>query len=108
MNLWRMLFQPELEMWLGLPRSPGWKSVRSKHLAKFSNCAACGRSKNLEVHHVVPFHLDRDKELDPANLLTLCGDTCHLSFGHLFDWQSHNPSVREDANAWLNKVRSRP
>jgi 5-methylcytosine-specific restriction endonuclease McrA len=108
MSLWRKLFQPELEMWLGVPRSPGWRSVRSKHLSEFGSCAACGRSKNLEVHHVIPFHLDRDSELDPANLLTLCGDSCHLAFGHLFDWSSHNQSVREDANAWLAKVRSRP
>jgi hypothetical protein len=42
------------------------------------------------------------------SFLTLCGDSCHLAFGHLFDWSSHNQSVREDANAWLAKVRSRP
>lgn len=108
MNLWRKIFQPQFEMWLGQPRSPGWRAVRSKHLDQFSTCAACGRSKDLEVHHVVPFHLNRDAELDPANLLTLCGDSCHLAFGHLFDWSSHNPTVREDAAAWLAKVRCRP
>ena len=108
MNLFRKIFQPQIEMWLGQPRSPGWRSVRFKHLTQFPTCAACGREKNLEVHHVVPFHMNRDKELDPSNLLTLCGDTCHLAFGHLFDWSSHNPSVREDASAWLAKVRCRP
>lgn len=57
---------------------------------------------------MVPFHLNRDAELDPANLLTLCGDSCHLAFGHLFDWQSYNPAVREDSAAFLAKVRTRP
>lgn len=107
-NLWQKIIQPQWEMWLGVPRSPGWRSVRSKHLDQFSTCAACGRSKDLEVHHVVPFHIDRDKELEPSNLITLCGDNCHLTFGHLFDWSSHNPAVREDAAAWLSKVRTRP
>ena len=105
--IWDRLLRSAGAYW-GAARSPKWSAVRRAFVRANPHCAACGTTKELEVHHVIPFHRNRDLELEPANLLTLCGDTCHLAFGHLFDWSSHNPSVREDANAWLAKVRSRP
>jgi len=44
----------------------------------------------------VPFHIEPERELDPANLMTLCQD-CHLYIGHLKDWTRHNPHARVDA-----------
>ena len=60
---------------------------------------ACGSSKNLNVHHCKPFHLDPALELDPANLITLCMDTkeCHLHIGHGGSFKQYNPNVRKDA-----------
>ncbi len=92
----------------GSPRSGSWPRVRRDHLAREPACIACGRAKELEVHHVVPFHERPEMELDSGNLVTLCADPCHWVFGHLTDWKSHNPGVREDAAAFLAKVRSRP
>lgn len=46
-------------------------------------------------------------ELDPENLITLCEGpafNCHLFFGHLRNWSSHNPDVREDAAMWREKI----
>ena len=94
-------------------RSPKWPAVRAKHLAANPSCAACGTARKaiLSVHHIVPFHVDRSKELDTANLITLCegqGVNCHLLFGHLMNWSSWNVNVREDAAAWRAKIRNRP
>jgi hypothetical protein len=65
------------------------------------------------VHHVIPFHLRRDLELDPENLITLCenkrdGVNCHLLFGHLGCFKSFNPSVRADVVTWRAKLKTRP
>jgi hypothetical protein len=40
-----------------------------------------------------------DLELDLRNLITLCesGDKHHITLGHLGDFQSYNPNIREHA-----------
>ena len=94
-------------------RSPKWPAVRAAHLKAHPTCEACGESntKILNVHHVVPFHVDPSKELDEANLITLCEGSvvnCHLHFGHLRNWKSWNVDVRKDAADWLKKIKNRP
>lgn len=84
-----------------------WPRVRAEHLARHPACAACGRTRDVEVHHVEPVSLAPARELDPANLLTLCR-RCHLLVGHLDSWASHNPAAAADAAAWLARVRTRP
>ena len=94
-------------------RSPHWPQARSKHLASNPACAACGSTRNVEVHHKEPFHLHPEKELDPDNFITLCesdknGVNCHLLFGHLGSYQSYNPEVVADAATWRSKMAGRP
>lgn len=94
-------------------RSPRWPHVRAAFLKQNPICAACGGKKNLEVHHIHPFHLKPELELEPSNLLTLCesgigGVICHLAFGHLGDYRSFNTEAVSDANARLNKLKNRP
>lgn len=89
-------------------RSPQWSSVRKEHLSENNRCAACGRSKKLEVHHIEPVHLNPDRELDPSNLITLCDDPCHLLFGHLMNYKSWNKDVVIDCAVYLNKVKNKP
>lgn len=92
-------------------RSSHWAKVRAEHLEREPACAVCGSTKGLQVHHVQPFHLHPEFELDPANLITLCGPeehNCHLLFGHLCSYQSWNPDVREDARMWAAKIKGRP
>jgi hypothetical protein len=91
----------------GSNRSPLWRKVRSEHIKQNTFCKACGSKKSLEVHHIEPFHVSPEKELDPNNLITLC-DTCHLVFGHLMDYKSWNTEVKIDAETQLNKVMRRP
>lgn len=80
-------------------RSPQWNSVRDAHLVEHGTCAACDGNENLQVHHVLPFHLHPEKELDPDNLVTLCmGEwDCHLNIGHGGSFRAFNPHVHEDA-----------
>ena len=90
-------------------RSSAWPKVRNTHLVKEPTCQACGTDKNLNVHHIIPYHLDKDKELDGNNLITLCEEHhCHLVIGHLCSWSSYNKNVIEDAAIWLKKVKNRP
>lgn len=93
------------------PRSGKWPATRAEHLRREPTCAACGTSQDLEVHHVQPFHLFPALELDQSNLITLCeqsGRNCHYFFGHGYNWHCWNPTVREDAAAFLKKMRTLP
>jgi 5-methylcytosine-specific restriction protein A len=98
----------------GQKRSPVWGKVRKQWLETHPNCAACGETKHflkaLEVHHIVPFHMDPSKELDPTNLVTLCqskSHNCHLIFGHLLDFHCMNKDAVVDAEAYRAQVTAR-
>jgi len=98
---------------LGVARSGHWAAVRKRHLDAHSECAVCGGGERLEVHHIRPFHLHPDLELEPTNLVTLCeaghdGINCHLFFGHLGNFKSFNVDVISDAANFSLKVARRP
>jgi hypothetical protein len=91
----------------GVSRSGKWPKVRKSFLEQNPYCAVCGSKKKLNVHHIVPFHIDQSRELDPSNLITLCeGDVvnCHLLFGHFMNFRNFNPNVVEDAAIWNGKL----
>jgi hypothetical protein len=88
-------------------RSSKWKTVRNNHLNKQTHCQACGTYKNLQVHHIIPVSIDKTKELDYNNLITLC-KTCHFVFGHFMDWNSWNKNVIEDSEVYYKKVLNKP
>jgi len=80
-------------------RSPDWDKVRDAHLSLHPLCAACGGSEELQVHHIIPFHVEASMELEPSNLVTLCMGrlNCHLHVGHGGSFRFYNPSVLKDA-----------
>lgn len=85
----------------GTHRSPQWPRVRKEFL-KGKVCAVCGGKEKLEAHHIVPFHVKPELELEPSNLLPLCeakrfGVNCHQLTGHHGCWSKVNPHCREDA-----------
>lgn len=91
-------------------RSSRWPEVRKWHLEKHPTCEVCGHSgKRVNVHHIRPFHLHPDLELDPKNLITLCEDeafvNCHLFIGHLGNFSGWNPRVVADAAVWKHKLK---
>lgn len=81
-------------------RSPQWERVEKEHLEKEPCCQWCGGTWKLQVHHVTPFHLAPQFELDDFNLITLCEGggylNCHLVHGHNGDWKSFNDQVRDE------------
>lgn len=89
-------------------RSYEWTKIRKEFISNNPTCAACGRNKKLEVHHIKPFHLNPELECDINNLITLCDDPCHLVFGHLMSYHSWNENVVEDCSSYLNKIKNRP
>lgn len=84
------------------PRSPKWPTVRTAFLREYPRCEACGTTRDLNVHHIIPFHERPDLELSKSNLITLCRKH-HFEIGHLCgngrrNWAlCSNPRVREDA-----------
>lgn len=91
---------------IDLGRAGAWTRVRAEHIRKNPACAACGKTDDVEVHHIVPYHERPDLELDPDNLITLTRDPpCHFFIGHLLDWKRSNPHVREDAARYLARIR---
>lgn len=89
-------------------RSPKWSEVRKRHLLKQPMCQACGTKKGLEVHHIVPYGVNPNLELDPNNLITLCDKYCHFAIGHLMNYKSWNSDVIKDSANYLEKVQNRP
>lgn len=82
-------------------RSREWSKVRNQYLKQHSACEVCGSKKDVQVHHIKPFHSHPELELDPSNLITLCvskywGFSCHLAVGHGGNWKWENPFVWED------------
>lgn len=81
----------------GVRRSSRWPAVRAKHLLREPACQACGGREAVQVHHLVPVHVDSSQELLPANLLTLCeapSRNCHFA-AHLWNWRLYRDDARE-------------
>ena len=110
-ELWNYLFSieelPEGGLLPFVQRSDEWPMVRKRHLWIEPSCRVCGRYADVEVHHVVPVHVDKFLELAPTNLLTLCRPH-HLLFGHLGAWASWNADCREDVVCWRERMEGRP
>lgn len=51
-------------------RGSRWGAVRKEALRRQPFCAVCGRIKNLQVHHIVPFRINQDNR--QVNLVPLC------------------------------------
>jgi len=84
-------------------RSSRWNSVRDSFIESYPTCAACGSKNRLQVHHIAPFHLYPELELDIKNLIVLCMDKneCHLEIGHGGSFKCYNPKVETHAKRFL-------
>ncbi len=94
-------------------RSPKWAATRERFAKQFPDCAACGAVDHINVHHVIPFHEDKELELDPTNLITLCRYH-HFHIGHDRDglsgpgepnWNDSNPNVRQECAAFRSMLQ---
>lgn len=104
-HTFRVFYSIAREKIKAIGRSPKWPSVRESHLKQHPLCSACGGESRLQVHHIVPVHVDPSKELDNSNLITLCmgSSECHLVIGHDGSWKRDNPNVVHDAADFLLK-----
>lgn len=90
---------------MGAKRAPGWERVRKAHLFIYPRCSVCGGTKNLEVHHIIPFYINPDFELNALNLITLCRPH-HFTFGHFENWLAYNPVVTDDAFYFSERMKA--
>ena len=88
------------ELFGGTPRSPKWKKVRDSYIEHHNVCECCSSKNKLQVHHIEPFCVAPDKELEYSNLITLCS-RCHLFMGHCGNWRNYNGNL----NYWIGMVR---
>lgn len=91
-------------------RSPEWTKVRKDFVKAHPVCEICGTAKDIQVHHVKPFHLYPALELEPSNLVTVCiskywGFNCHFSCAHGGNFRWENPWVKEDIEI-LHRIAS--
>lgn len=87
------------------PRSPLWDAFRDRIIIGHPYCAACGRTRKLEIHHIHDFSHFPELELVEENVIVLCrsaGEGCHGTFGHFYDWTKINPDVLADARRFFN------
>lgn len=69
-----------------------WRQTRNEFIRWEPICQMCARDKNLQVHHILPWHLRPDLRYEHQNLVTLCAD-CHLRFGHYNNWKDYNIEI---------------
>jgi hypothetical protein len=80
-----------------------WEMTKAKRAYRDAHpeCAICGNRKYLEVHHVIPVHVDHTLACDLDNFITLCdpkNNGCHRWFGHFGNFRSKwNLEIREFA-----------
>lgn len=96
-------------MTLALVRSPRWAQKRQEWVFEHPKCECCGRRTNLNVHHIMPFHLFPALELMDDNLITLCEGgpiNCHYLAGHCgAGWSAYSRNVPEQIRAISSLVR---
>lgn len=102
----KTFFKPPQDMFGG-ERDPRWREVRAKHIKKEPVCQACGKSAKLDVHHILPVAMDKARELDETNLITLCNQPCHLVFGHFMSYYCYNKHVRKMATDYRAAMLAR-
>ena len=69
-----------------------WRRTRNHFIRIQDDCQMCGADKQLQVHHVRPWHLYPELRYEHSNLITLC-QPCHFRFGHGRNWQAYNPDI---------------
>ena len=92
--------QRDIEANISKERSHKWPAVERKFKKLNPICEVCKSNQKLNVHHIKPFHLFPELELEPTNLMTLCMSEreCHLKIGHGGNFRAYNPDVVENIN----------
>ena len=67
-----------------VPRnSDKYRKFKKKVKQRDCKCVCCGYTKDLEVHHILPYSKYRETQTAPENGVTLCHE-CHSKYESLF------------------------
>ncbi len=92
----------------GVPRSPKFAKLAKEFIKeKGGKCEATGVSFDLEVHHIKPYHLYPELELEKSNLIVLT-HWIHFFLAHLGRWASWNEKIVEHAKWLRDLIANRP
>ena len=87
------------------PRSGRWRALRNEMVREHPRCFVCGAPTTV-IHHLRPFGVDHDGELNRMNLIWYC-DRCHLFVGHLCCFRAWNTNCRNDSVEMKWKIVNR-
>ena len=89
-------------------RSSHWPKLEKEFLEQHPTCEICGSKTRLNVHHIKPFHLFPELELDPTNLITLCMSRkeCHFKIAHGSNFSSYCPNINLYIKQFHNKEKT--
>jgi hypothetical protein len=83
----------------GNSRSSHWATLRDQFVDVYSQCAACGSTLDLNVHHIKSVRRYPELELEFTNLITLCR-VHHFQIGHNRNWKNENPNCVQDVREY--------
>lgn len=72
---------------------------------RMEKCAWCGRTVDMNRHHVIPQAANPALRDVRENLVVLCRD-CHFVLGHRCNWKQYNPDVLYICTRYTNCVKS--
>ena len=61
----------------------GWKEVKKIIRKRDKKCMYCGTRNKMEVHHIIPFRISKNNNID--NLICLC-KSCHPHLENLYNY----------------------
>lgn len=70
----------------GVWRSQWQRQKRSELLEIYGGCTKCGGTDDLQVHHIIPVHIDPSLAFVDDNVTLLCED-CHIDNHRSQGWQ---------------------
>ena len=88
-------------------RHSKWPALVKRFKAEKRTCVVSGLKTTLEVHHLKPYHLFPELELEWDNL-RLIARPFHYLFGHFCNWTDYNPDFDlqvETYREWVAKHR---
>ena len=92
---------------LGVRNTIAYRRAMKEYASLHPNCAFCGRSKDVDVHHKVPVSYAPELAADQSNMITLCRKPqCHLVVGHLGNFKNYNERVAEVCDMMNNDINS--
>lgn len=81
-----------------------WRKTARLYMVDHKVCELCAEDSELQVHHVVPWHISAELRFVLSNLVCLC-QPCHFRFGHWRRWKDSNPEIRQLCEQ-ISKYRS--